>query len=153
MIDSLPYAISGFYDPKIGHPPRIDESQFKRWLFPVCRTLNYNIVSKIKDNSFSNYFYIDVANYAEKLNVLCNKHYPYIAFTSYQEVHFMPRDFVDVDDLTDELRKNPEIVILSSSELNQVSHDSILFSQPKIVQSELVFWGNTLGKIIFNDFD
>lgn len=73
MIDSLPYAISGFYDPKIGHPPKVDESQFMRWLFPACRSLNYSIVSKVKNNHHCNYFYTDVSKYTEKFNVLCNK--------------------------------------------------------------------------------
>lgn len=162
-MEKLPYAISGFWNKKKEEPPYISIAQYKRWLFPACREASCRVqrITEIDQRIMgrqcsSNYHVIDIdayENYEEKkCSVLCNIHYPYIAFLDFRNEHFMPQGFIDLPVLTKELRRYyPEIVVLAAEELDAPPSEQILDRQCEYVKREIERWGKSLGEIIFND--
>ena len=103
-----------------------------------------------------NYHYIHIGTKdSETHTVVCNAHYPYLAFVEYAPEIFMPDKFRDLPHLAEEVRANAEITIFSAEALNARAEIEIYenVADRKLITDNLNNWNNSLGAILFNDWD
>lgn len=147
--------VSGFNGPD----PKTDGEYFKKICYTVIQSLDGNVMSFCEPEVARHYYIVKVEVSEQKLYILLNLIYPFVAFAS--TVDPANIRFIDHEKLTDKFK--PYYRVLSQNELNEplVIRDSnggiIVENKNELNDAELglikYFNSKTVGDIVFNYWD
>jgi len=148
----LPNGVTGFYDSIVNKPPQVDGKQFKQLCFDFTSRNRGKVIDFITPQSPTNFYYAQVEILRNRLCILLNEHYPYLAFAS--KVEFGNITFIDRPVFHEHFSSFYQV--LGTGELN-VPLNQNLIKKTDLNNAELeqiAFWKpETVGQIIFNYWD
>lgn len=148
----LPNGVTGFYNAEANKPPKVEEKQFKQLCFDTVFRNGGKVVCFHTPQCTTNFYYAQVEILGNRLYILLNAHYPYLAFAS--AVEFGDIQFIDNSFLYEQFA--PFYQVFSTVELNSPVNQDMLKKADlnRAELDQLVYWKpETIGQIIFNYWD
>lgn len=128
----LPNGITGFYNSDTNKPPQVDQKQFKQLCFDFTSRNGGEIIAFNMPQYQTNFYYAEVMIFDNKLYVLLNKHYPYLAVASV--VESLNINFIDKPVIFQQF--SPFYQVMSTVELN-FPVNQILIDKSQLNSAEL----------------
>jgi hypothetical protein len=151
----LPRHITGFWTVEEERPPtNVDGKLFQSACYAVARAADARVMAVDTDlNPGRNYLIATLQLLEHPLCVLCNIHFPLIAFATEQDGFWEP-DFVDKPELAHLFEQMSPFQVLESSLLEQQPEPDHLTQLSEAEISQICQWKpSRLGDIIFNCWD
>ena len=149
---NLPSGVTGFYHSEAEKPPKVEGKQFKQLIFDLIISSGGKVICFNTPQYSANFYYTQVEISGDRLYILLNEHYPYLAFAS--TVEYGDIKFIDNNLLYE--RFSPFYQIITSVELNSL-FDKDMIKKADLNNAEweqIAYWKpNIVGEIIFNYWD
>lgn len=155
MIERLPPGITGFWSPDHGAPPPDTPiAHFKSACYAVAQATRSRIRSIWSSGEYAptaNYHVAQILVDRRSIYMLCNAHYPYIAYT--EAVQFERTVFLDMPSLDQQL-KVYDYTSLRSAYLHTHPNEPLLSLLDSAELKQISVWRpQHIGDIIFNQWD
>ena len=151
----LKYGVTSFYDTNTGKPPRVKFETFKSLVYEVSHEISLKVIKIEEDGAAHNYYYACFIS-EENFALVCNAHYPIIAFVrNFEKPYFGAQ-------LVSEEAPSISTIVEQGQYFTYIGEDTLRESlQPEhcleLAESEKIQikkWDSkTLGEVIFNYYD
>ncbi len=150
----LPRGITGFRDVKDGPLPCVDFKEFKRVCHFVARVSEIELIHSEANSVDHNYYCILFAAQETEIMVLCNLHFPFVAFAKSLDNGETTHSFLDNQRLADEFETDGTFAVLTAEVLNSSFDGHSLTTLSAAEREQAKYWNpHRLGDLIFNNWD